>query len=278
MVMGRLLFLRDGEDPDDEESAPRRSACQGGEPRRWYRIRQGVPMKPKTSRGALVRRSLPLRFGLTLSIGLLLVGCGKHYWSKPGSADSDFNRDSLKCARENSVQMTPNKDYGLVIADPYEMCLKARLESRTSARAGSSRLVPRHRGGRSDAVPIADAGPGAFTSAALVDDAPADDGHVGGDVADAHLGARQWIVGQHRQIGELAGHDRALLILLECEVGALQDGGPERIGARQALRGPDDAARDAADARDGLPHRPEERRRHVVGRQRHVDARRLETP
>ena len=52
MVMGRLLFLRDGEDPDDEESAPRRSACQGGEPRCRYRIRQGVPMKPKTSRRA----------------------------------------------------------------------------------------------------------------------------------------------------------------------------------------------------------------------------------
>jgi len=83
-------------------------------------------MKLKTSRGALVRRSLPLRFGLTLAIGLLLVGCGKHYWSKPGAADRDFNRDSLECARENSVQMTPNKDYGLVIADLYKMCLKAR--------------------------------------------------------------------------------------------------------------------------------------------------------
>ena len=67
-----------------------------------------------------------MRFGLTLAIGLLLVGCGKHYWSKPGAADSDFNRDSLECARENSVQMTPNKDYGLVIADLYRMCLKAR--------------------------------------------------------------------------------------------------------------------------------------------------------
>ncbi len=30
-------------------------------------------------------RSLPYRLGLTVVVGLLLVGCGKHYWSKPGS-------------------------------------------------------------------------------------------------------------------------------------------------------------------------------------------------
>lgn len=31
-----------------------------------------------------------------------------------------------ECARENSVQMTANKDYGIVIADLYRLCLKAR--------------------------------------------------------------------------------------------------------------------------------------------------------
>jgi len=70
--------------------------------------------------------SRPFRFGVALAIGLLLVGCGKHYWNKPGAADSDFNKDSMDCARENSVQMTPNKDYGRVIADLYKMCLRAR--------------------------------------------------------------------------------------------------------------------------------------------------------
>jgi len=83
-------------------------------------------MKPKTSRLTRIVRSLPFRLGLAMAIGLLLVGCGKHYWNKPGAADSDFNKDSMECARENSVQMTPNKDYGLVIADLYKMCLKAR--------------------------------------------------------------------------------------------------------------------------------------------------------
>ena len=83
-------------------------------------------MKQKTDRGARVMRSMPFRFGLAAALGLLLVGCGKHYWNKPGAADSDFNKDSMECARENSVQMTPNKDYGRVIADLYKMCLKAR--------------------------------------------------------------------------------------------------------------------------------------------------------
>ena len=83
-------------------------------------------MQPKTSRRARLLRSRPFRFGLAMGVGLLLVGCGKHYWNKPGAADSDFNRDSMECARENSVQMTSTKDYGRVIADLYKMCLKAR--------------------------------------------------------------------------------------------------------------------------------------------------------
>jgi hypothetical protein len=83
-------------------------------------------MKATPSRRTRVHGSLPFRLGLTMAIGLLLVGCGKHYWNKPGAADSDFNRDSMECARENSVQMTPNKDYGRVLADLYKMCLRAR--------------------------------------------------------------------------------------------------------------------------------------------------------
>jgi hypothetical protein len=59
-------------------------------------------------------------------VGLLLVGCGKHYWSKPGAADSDFLRESNECARENAVQVSASKDYGIVIADLYKGCLKSR--------------------------------------------------------------------------------------------------------------------------------------------------------
>jgi hypothetical protein len=55
-----------------------------------------------------------------------LVGCGKHYWSKPGAGPSDFSRESDECARENAVQLSASKDYGVVIADFYKDCLKSR--------------------------------------------------------------------------------------------------------------------------------------------------------
>ena len=71
-------------------------------------------------------RSLPYRLGLTVVVGLLLVGCGKHYWSKPGAGPSDFLRESNECARENAVQVSASKDYGIVIADLYKVCLKSR--------------------------------------------------------------------------------------------------------------------------------------------------------
>jgi hypothetical protein len=64
--------------------------------------------------------------GLAVIAGLLLVGCGKHYWSKPGAGPADFQRESGECARENAVQTSANKDYGIVIADLYKGCLKAR--------------------------------------------------------------------------------------------------------------------------------------------------------
>ncbi len=54
------------------------------------------------------------------------VGCGQHYWSNPGSGANDFTRDSTDGARENSVQMSASKDYGMVIADLYKLCLKSR--------------------------------------------------------------------------------------------------------------------------------------------------------
>ena len=82
-------------------------------------------MKPNMNSRRLFQRSLALRLGLTVVISLLLVGCGKHYWNKPGAAASDFDRDSAECARENSLPMTANKDYG-IIADLYKLCLKSR--------------------------------------------------------------------------------------------------------------------------------------------------------
>ena len=47
-------------------------------------------------------------------------GCGRHYWSKPGAALDDFNRDSAACAKEASPA------YGIVIEDGYRRCLTSR--------------------------------------------------------------------------------------------------------------------------------------------------------
>jgi hypothetical protein len=70
--------------------------------------------------------SAPRWLGLVVVAGLLLVGCGKHYWGKPGASPTDFQRESAECARENAVLMGSNKDYGIVIATLYKNCLRAR--------------------------------------------------------------------------------------------------------------------------------------------------------
>ena len=80
-------------------------------------------MRPAPARLAL---SASRGLGLAVVAGLLLVGCGKHYWGKPGASPTDFQRESAECARENAVLMGSNKDYGIVIADLYKNCLKAR--------------------------------------------------------------------------------------------------------------------------------------------------------
>lgn len=71
-------------------------------------------------------RSAPRGLGLAVVVGLLLVGCGKHYWSKADAGPADFQRESAECARENAVLMGSNKDYGIVIADLYKNCLRTR--------------------------------------------------------------------------------------------------------------------------------------------------------
>ena len=63
---------------------------------------------------------------LAIVAGLLLVGCGKHSWSKPDSGPGDFTRESNECARENSVMVSSTRDYGVVIAGMYKDCLKSR--------------------------------------------------------------------------------------------------------------------------------------------------------
>ena len=65
-------------------------------------------------------------FGLALAAALVLVGCGKHYWNKPGAGAEEFAKDSSECARANAMYMSTNKEYGIVLEDAYKGCLKTR--------------------------------------------------------------------------------------------------------------------------------------------------------
>ena len=66
--------------------------------------------------------------GWVMVAGVLLVGlsgCGRYYWSKPGSTVEQFNKDSQECAREASP--TPAaKQHGIVVDTLYRACLTAR--------------------------------------------------------------------------------------------------------------------------------------------------------
>jgi len=71
-------------------------------------------------------RSTARAFGLAVVAALLLVGCGKHYWNKPGAGAEDFAKDSSECARANAMYMSTNKEYGIVLEDAYKSCLRMR--------------------------------------------------------------------------------------------------------------------------------------------------------
>jgi hypothetical protein len=58
--------------------------------------------------------------GLGLFLVLVVGGCGRHYWSRPGATLDDFNRDSAACAKEASPA------YGIIVQDAYRSCLRAR--------------------------------------------------------------------------------------------------------------------------------------------------------
>lgn len=66
-------------------------------------------------------RALP-----SVLLGVLLTGCGQHYWSKPGGSYTDFAVDHRACAQESALMATPSKEYGVVSLELYRRCLAAR--------------------------------------------------------------------------------------------------------------------------------------------------------
>jgi len=58
-------------------------------------------------------------------LGTELAGCGKFYWTKPGSTIESFERDSAACALETSANPTA-ASVGAVEMKAYRACLTAR--------------------------------------------------------------------------------------------------------------------------------------------------------
>ena len=67
-----------------------------------------------------------IRAGVLLAlIAGSLAGCGKFYWTKPGSTVDDFERDSAACARQASANPTAAA-LGAVDMKAFRACLSAR--------------------------------------------------------------------------------------------------------------------------------------------------------
>jgi hypothetical protein len=71
---------------------------------------------------------VPMKHGLfALALGLLLVGCGKHYWESPGRGADEFRVDSTQCIKESSGK------YGVTSEQFYRACMKAHGWSRVQS-------------------------------------------------------------------------------------------------------------------------------------------------
>lgn len=66
------------------------------------------------------------RIVIVVIVSLLLAGCGKFYWNKPGASLTEFSQDNQACAREHALYLSGNKDYGIVSRDLYRACMTGR--------------------------------------------------------------------------------------------------------------------------------------------------------
>ncbi|OFW10408.1 MAG: hypothetical protein A3G20_04315 [Acidobacteria bacterium RIFCSPLOWO2_12_FULL_59_11] len=63
---------------------------------------------------------------MTLALSLLLTGCATYFWTKPGTTDEQFYKDSHECAKESSPRADSNVKEFRVNDDLYRACLSAR--------------------------------------------------------------------------------------------------------------------------------------------------------
>jgi len=68
-----------------------------------------------------------------LALGLLLTGCGKHYWEAPGRGIDEFRVDSTQCIKESTGK------YGVTSEQFYRACMRAHGWSRVQSPDPSDR-------------------------------------------------------------------------------------------------------------------------------------------
>ena len=68
-----------------------------------------------------------------LALGLLLTGCGKHYWEAAGRGVDEFRVDSAQCIKESTVK------YGITSEQFYRACMRAHGWSRVQSPDPSDR-------------------------------------------------------------------------------------------------------------------------------------------
>ena len=75
---------------------------------------------------------------LVVALATLLGGCTRYYWTKPGTTEAQFDRDSRECVQEARKTM-PGPITGLaveVLTERYRSCLTGRGYARDK-QAGS---------------------------------------------------------------------------------------------------------------------------------------------
>jgi len=71
----------------------------------------------------------------------------------------------------------------------------------------------------------------------FMDDDPSDHGHLRANISNADFLHTKWIGTEDREIGQLAGFERALLSLVEGQVGIVDRRAAKRLGAGQCRSG-----------------------------------------
>lgn len=66
------------------------------------------------------------RMVVAVTLGLLLTGCGKHFWTKSGAGFAEFAQDHKECATQVATFKSADGSQGYVSDNLYRACLRSR--------------------------------------------------------------------------------------------------------------------------------------------------------